>query len=114
MHVMGNNSLWIALNNGISLVDIPFPLTYFDKNSGLEGSVNQIIRSQGDLYAATYQGLFVFDRKMHRFEPVPAIVSACWSLIEFQGKLIAATSQGIFSVQGKSATHLQDAFAWWV
>jgi len=56
-----NNILWVALNNGISMIELPAPLSYFDEKSGLNGGVNNILRSEGHLFVATYQGLFYYD-----------------------------------------------------
>jgi signal transduction histidine kinase/ligand-binding sensor domain-containing protein len=107
----GENTLWVALNNGISQIDIPYPLTSLNENAGLEGAVNQIIRHKGFLYVATFQGLFYYVPDKYRFEPVRGILSSCWSLLEWNGLLLAATSQGIYQITDHQASLLQDGFA---
>jgi signal transduction histidine kinase/ligand-binding sensor domain-containing protein len=111
LYKSNDNTLWAALNNGISMIEIPSTFTYFDQKSGLEGAVNQIIRYENTLYVATYQGLYYYDENLFGFVPVKEIISACWSVIPFDGSLFAATSQGIFSVKNKKATFVYDCFA---
>jgi signal transduction histidine kinase/ligand-binding sensor domain-containing protein len=110
MHAVDHNTLWVALNNGISLVELPAPLTYFDKNSGLEGSVNQLYRFRGTLYAATYQGLFHYSPADFSFKAVDGIISSCWSLLEVDGAFLAATSQGVFKIFDHKATLIKEGF----
>lgn len=111
MYVSNNNLLWVALNNGISLIEIPSPFTYFDKKSGLEGGINYIIRFENTLYVATYNGLYYYDVGLFRFMQIKEIISSCWNIVPFDGKLFAATSQGIFMVEDKRASKINDAFS---
>ena len=53
--------LWLALNNGISRIELPAPLTYFNESAGIEGTVESIVRHKGVLYVATPTGLYFFD-----------------------------------------------------
>ena len=105
-----NNMLWAALNNGISMIETPSPLTYFDEKSGLNGAVNHVIRHNNRLYVSTYQGLFYYDRESFGFLPVPEIITACWSVVPVGNNLLAATSQGIFLVTGQHARMVREGF----
>ncbi len=111
LYTSDDNILWVALNNGVSLIETPSPLSYFDDNAGLKGSVNQIIRHKGTLFAGTYEGLFYYDKNVLGFRAVEGIISSCWALKEAEGILYAATSQGVFRVQNRSAILLKDGFA---
>ena len=39
-----SDNLWVLHNNGLSQIEIPSPISYFDRNSGLRGNVSSIIR----------------------------------------------------------------------
>ncbi|PKP23478.1 MAG: hypothetical protein CVU06_08055, partial [Bacteroidetes bacterium HGW-Bacteroidetes-22] len=110
LYINNDNTLWAALNNGISMIEIPSPLTYFDEKSGLMGGVNQVMRFQNTCYVATYQGLYYYDEASLGFLPVKEIISACWRIVSFNNDLFAATSQGIFAVRNKKATLIRDGF----
>ncbi|MCX6278036.1 MAG: ATP-binding protein [Bacteroidetes bacterium] len=105
------NILWAALNNGIVMVEIPSPLTFFDEQSGLNGAVNNIIRIDNTLYISTYQGLYYYDETAFGFLPIQDIITACWCTIPYENGLLAATSQGIFQVINKKATIIKEGFA---
>ena len=106
-----NNILWAALNNGISMIELPAPLSYFDDKTGLNGGVNCILRSGGKLYAATSQGLFQYNESLSGFNAVPDIITACWWMIPDRGGLLAATSQGIYSVSNGRGRLVAEGFS---
>ena len=106
-----NNILWAALNNGIAMIEIPSPLTFFDEKSGLNGAVRHILRHKNFVYVATYQGLFYYDETSFGFLPVPEIITACWIVIPFGDNLLAATSQGVFMVSNHHAKMVREGFA---
>jgi signal transduction histidine kinase/ligand-binding sensor domain-containing protein len=105
-----NNILWGALNNGIAMIEVPSPLTYFDDKAGLNGAVNHIMRHGETLYVATYQGLFYYNKTLFSFQPVPEIITACWSVSSCGNDLLAATSQGVFLVTGQHAKLIWEGF----
>lgn len=111
LYAPNKNTIWAALNNGISLIETPSQLSFFDEGSGLEGEVNQTLRVNNTLYAATYQGLYYFDQQEYLFKPVSGIISSCWGLIPYHSNLLAATSQGVFLVTGQKAGLIKDGFA---
>ncbi|MEI6457063.1 MAG: triple tyrosine motif-containing protein, partial [bacterium] len=106
-----NNILWVALNNGISLIELPAPLSYFDDKMGLNGGVNCLQRAGGKFYAATSQGLFQFDDKVSEFVDFPDIITACWWMIPDGNNLLAATSQGIYSVVNGKGRLIAEGFS---
>ncbi|MGV8095477.1 MAG: ATP-binding protein [Mangrovibacterium sp.] len=111
LYAPNNNTIWAALNNGISLIETPSQLSFFDEGSGLEGEVNQILRINQVLYVATYQGLYYFDTQEYSFKPVSGIISSCWGIIPYRNQLLAATSHGVFLVSGQKASLIKDGFA---
>ncbi len=53
------NNLWLALQTGISRVNYSSPVSFYDANTGLHGSVQYITKFNRKLYAGTSNGLFV-------------------------------------------------------
>ncbi len=56
-----DNSLWLALNNGIAQVEITSPFRFWDKNNGLKGLIEAIIRYNKIIYFASTEGIFYYD-----------------------------------------------------
>ncbi len=104
-------NLWAALNNGISLIDVSSPLTFYDESSGLKGGVTGILRFNDILYVTTYQGLFFYSPSAFGFKAIPGINTACWSIIPFNKQLLVASSQGVFSVKNQRANPITQDFS---
>lgn len=100
MTVDRNNTLWLALQTGVSQVSLFTPYRYFDKRTGLEGTVSAMARHNGLLYVGTYGGLYVLKESSKRNEPqfyrIDGINSGCHSLLSLGDELFAATSDGTF------------------
>ncbi|MFK7847566.1 MAG: response regulator [Rhodothermales bacterium] len=107
--------LWLALNNGISKVEMDSPFTIFTANQGIEGSVNAMVRHDGIVYAATTVGVYYMQPasskatqwQPSRFEPVPDLKSVSWALIAARGVLLAGTSDGIFEIGPAGAKSIE-------
>lgn len=98
--------LWLALNNGISRVEVPSPLTFLNENYGPNGGITDIARYNGYLYFATYEGLYYLDEQVGTFTATPGIVSTCWSILPTEKGLLAATAEGVFVVEKQSVKKL--------
>lgn len=100
-----DQNLWLALNNGISSVENSSPLSFYSERSGIEGSVNSIIRYNGLLCAGTTAGLFIQTKSGLQgkgFSPVTEIKSPVRCLVTSDEALIAGTDAGIYKIKGNS------------
>ena len=93
--------LWLGLNRGLARIEIQTPITVFDKNSGLDGTVETVIRHRGVLHAGTSTGVYRLEGS--RFVPVSRDFGLCWSLISVPDPtgpptLLAGAYDGIFEV----------------
>ena len=101
-----NGGLWAALTYGISHIEINTPITHFNDLTGLEGSIYNAIRSNGEIYASSNLGLFKKSGEI--FIPVKGIsgkdAMQCFGLNNIkQGDktvLLAATTRGLYTVEG--------------
>lgn len=101
-------NLWVALNNGISRIDINSPLTYFSDANGLKGTVQAIERFKGNIFAATNLGVFMLDfigsgNSYYKpvFKQIEGISAESWDLLVLKNELLAATNAGIYSISDK-------------
>ena len=91
--------LWGAGEKSIFAARVPSPYSFFGAQNGLNGSVEDIKKYNGRIYAATLNGLFVLDG--HKFVKVKNFTQACWSLAEVGGTLYCATPDGVFTLDGR-------------
>ncbi len=90
-------NLWLALNNGIAKLKVNTPITYFNKQHHLEGTVEAITRCYGNLFIATHHGFYMMDVKTTdkvksindlnpTFIPIKGdnVDAQCWDLLNFK------------------------------
>ena len=92
-----NNHLWLALNNGISKLNLSTPFQKFREVFDQEINVFDLIRFNHRLYLATGKGLFWFDEQRNRYVPT-SIRSKTRHLAIFQNQLIVPTETGVFKL----------------
>ena len=61
-------ALWLATDIGVARVETPSPVSFFDKDDGLPGSVTAAIRHDGRLYLAMQTGIQYLDAGPGRAE----------------------------------------------
>jgi signal transduction histidine kinase/ligand-binding sensor domain-containing protein len=105
------DALWLALDNGISRIEVPSCLSFYDIKRGIDGAVNQILRHNGNLYFATDKGLYYYDDSSKKYVAITGINSACWSVLSDNNSVISATSRGVFATTGNSTNLLAPGFS---
>lgn len=103
--------LWLALDYGITQVEVPSYLSFYDEKRGIEGNVNQILRNKGSLYFATNNGLYSYDNGLDEFASNPLIESSCWSILPDKNKILAATSRGVYLVNEPAVSLIDSGFS---
>ncbi|MCX6335201.1 MAG: SpoIIE family protein phosphatase [Bacteroidia bacterium] len=101
-----DKNLWLSLNNGISTIGYSSPISFYDDKSGLNGSVNTIIRHNGVLYIGTSTGLYVqksVSSPEFTFSETINLSHPIRSLIEADGSIFAGTDAGLYEIQGNKA-----------
>jgi hypothetical protein len=107
--------MWLALNNGITRLEIPSPLSHFSERSGLKGSINACQRHQGRLYVATSPGVYYLRPRTRdqaspshilppEFQPVAGLAAQSWSLLSVEELLLAGTGESICQIDGDHVT----------
>lgn len=96
------NNLWLALDNGISYVELGSDFYYLDERSGLEGAVYGIQFFNDKLYAGSNQGLYFITENTNTFQFVEGSEGHIWDLGAFGDQLLAGCHLGTFSVKERS------------
>lgn len=105
------SGLWLALNNGISRVEMPSPLTFMTESKAPQGGVTDCKRHDGMLYFATYEGLYTLNEQSGGFTAVSGISTTCWAILPTAKGLLAATSEGIYVVDKQAARKVIQGFS---
>ena len=112
-----DSQLWLALQNGVSKVDIESPVTFFSDKSGLSGTIQAITKHKKDLYVATTSGVFYLEPQATDFQKIESVSVECWSLLSIENPndtslLLAANDQIIEIFDDRTTAKIVKAFPW--
>lgn len=102
-----DGKLWVAMQNGISAIEIPSDVAYLNQSAGLKGAVSSVKVINNVLFAATTAGVFKLDfNKISnlslQFEKLREIADEAWWIIDYKKSIIFATTQGIHLLNNNS------------
>lgn len=110
-----DRNIWLALDNGVSILDLTSPYRIFDDKAGYLGSVYTSAASNGYEYLGTNQGLFYKREGMPgRFGMVPGTRGQVWSLQAIAGTLFCNHHLGTFVVTGDQVRKIRGTDGSWV
>lgn len=100
------HNLWVACNNGISLVELGSPFTSFQDRSGSNGQFYFIAKQRNYLYATSSLGLFRKKEAPDQPSQEPAIFQVVgkpglqtWHLYCDSSLTVVTSNEGIFTVE---------------
>ncbi|MFA6470060.1 MAG: ATP-binding protein [Bacteroidota bacterium] len=109
-----DDHLWFSTENGITRTETSTAWSYWNKGSGLEGSVMDVLRFDGKLYIATFRGIYFINKNNipERIAGIP--VAQCWKLFvyttpEKKKMLLAGIADGVYHIDGTTATQIRSA-----
>jgi len=105
--VDSRGALWLALDNGISRVEISSPLTKFTLQSGIGTGVLTMRRFDGNIYLGTTNGLLKYDSAKKFFNPVPGIPQNQIFTILRDGDELLVAGDGLFAIKDKKVTTIR-------
>jgi len=97
-----DHKLWLALQNGISVIDVPTPITFYNQNSGLKGSISDLKIFNNTLYAASTAGIFSLSLSntsvSSSFKEISNLAQEGWQLIKVDNKIFAVLTNGMYEI----------------
>ena len=106
LHVARDGALWVALDAGLSRVELASPVSVYDRRTGLSGTVLSVARHRGRIVVASSAGLFELDsaargadgRPAPRFSRVEGVGPGCFATASAGEELLVGTRRGLFVV----------------
>lgn len=120
MYVDRENNLWLALGRGIAKVELISPITVHKFDTGLKGTVQDVIRYKGTIYASTSNGVFYYDEtgdEFSKFHQIPNLTIDCYGMNTFitdrDTLLMVSGVDGIYVIEkGKNPNRIFPCYPW--
>jgi signal transduction histidine kinase len=132
LYLSKQQSLWLALDNGICLVEVLSPFRYWNENTGYSGVITDIARIENFLYISTASGIFYTANsedtnfRINDFARVDGDFEQSWEFLYFKKPeklnsqtgmklpsnqeqnilLLAATRKGLFNIIGSKSQRI--------
>ncbi len=98
------HGIWLATNNGIIRAELVSPFTIFDERHGIEGYVNDIYVTNGEVYLANYNGVLKLEKTGKRlFKNIgpeksltKTVSKQAIQFLEIQDSLFVGSRAGLF------------------
>ncbi len=103
-------NFWLAMSNGISMAEIGTPVTFWNDQNGLNGTVEDVIKFKGTYYVATHQGIFYLEGS--RAYRIKGAETQCWAFLHFKvpdkniDKLLFTAHTGLFEIKNKKLSKI--------
>ena len=106
MYCDRDNNLWLALDKGISLIQLNSSIRYIHSFSPSVGSIYSLTYKEPNLYIGTNQGLYTAqlsnDKKSIRnLQLQPHIKGQVWSVNQFDNQQLCGNNEATYDVSGK-------------
>ncbi|MCH8331743.1 MAG: GHKL domain-containing protein, partial [Bacteroidetes bacterium] len=97
--------LWLATDNGVTMLLLNYPLVHYNEESGIIGTVESVKQIDGVTYVVTREGLF-YSNKSYSISPyfnkAGNFNLESWDIIRCRNmepaKLLLSTTQGVFAL----------------
>jgi DNA-binding CsgD family transcriptional regulator len=109
-----SRNLWLALDNGISSINLEAPFRIYNDQEGKLGTVYTAQIFEDYLYLGTNHGLFYKKRQApDDFEFVEGTSGQVWFLTDYDGTLFCGHNEGTYTIRGNRAQKIADTPGTW-
>ncbi len=114
-----DQNTWVCTKNGISHLATGFPLSVYNKSSGLQSHIENIVMHKGSVWVCTKNGLFrikdiskentrITQDRYELVDEVKGINALCYKVYSINNYLLLSTITGIYIIDGLEAIPLRD------
>ncbi len=115
-HIYQDNQahVWLALNNGIAMIELGSPFTVIDEKMGLPGAGYAAIRQGDAVLLGTNNGLFAWDLAGRRITQVPRSTGQVYTLGKIGGDYLVGHDSGPMVLKNGVLSPLHDEKGAWL
>ena len=98
-----SSNLWLALDNGINVINRHSPFTVYNDSDGKLGTVYVAHLVDDGLYLGTNQGLFYKGNNESKFKLIPNTEGQVWHISEHDKQIFCGHHEGTFIIKNGQA-----------
>ena len=91
-----DEQLWLGLDNGIDFIKLNNPVLYYTDNSGILGTVYDIVDRNGNLYLGSNTGAYRFNE--NHLEFIDGTQGHVWDLVEIGDELFCGHNSATYKI----------------
>ena len=109
-----SKNLWLALDNGISVINRQSPFSVYNDYDGKLGTVYAAHIVDNGLYLGTNQGLFFKSDAETKFKLIPKTEGQVWHLSEHDNQIFCGHHEGTFIIKNGLAEKIPNTNGTWL
>ncbi|MGQ1786997.1 triple tyrosine motif-containing protein [Saccharicrinis sp. GN24d3] len=113
MNIDQSGDLWLAMDNGISYIDLNSPVEYNIDLDYAPSAIYSVVEHQGYVYIGTNNGVFhtrfnqnLANLNFKELKPLAGVYGHIWKLDLLNGELLCGNNDGIYKIDNGKATAL--------
>jgi DNA-binding CsgD family transcriptional regulator len=106
--------LWLAMSNGISMIDLSSPFTLIDEKFGLPGSGYAAIRKDNEVLFGTNNGIFAYNILSRKMRQVPNSTGQVYSINRIGDDYFVGHHNGAMILRENGLQSLSDIKGAWL
>lgn len=103
--------LWLGLNNGITRINYPSPLSVIDSRFGIDGIIFSLNEHDKKIYLSTPNGVYCSTSQINGtgsdFKLVEGISSESWEILDVNGIQLVGTTAGMYKIIDDNAVKIK-------
>lgn len=97
-------NLWVALDNGISNIQLNYDVSIFEPTDIQIGMVEDMLITEDKTFVATNQGVYLYNPTIESFTQLPEFNIQTWYIKQFDKQIIAGHNKGASFIVGNQQT----------
>lgn len=97
-------NLWVALDNGISNIQLHYDISIFEPSDIQIGMVEDMLITDDKTYVATNQGVYLYNPTIKSFTQLPAFNIQTWYIKQIGKQIIAGHNKGASFIKNNTQT----------
>ena len=108
-------NIWLATNNGFSMISYSAPALFYDQDYGFKGTIETLDFVGDTVYLASSAGLFQSiptepGVKSMNFTRIPFVPNEAWDILVAENSILVSASSGLYEIGQNVREHMSERY----